>query len=900
MKFIYYFGDGQADGAVHQKDLLGGKGANLAEMTRLGIPVPPGFTLTTKVCTYYMNNGEFPSQLKNQLMKSLLRIEAAMDQQFDSASNPLLVSVRSGARKSMPGMMETVLNVGLTSKTLPGLIQQSGDERFVYDSYRRLITMYSDVVMEKTLGLKSKGGKGIREKLELILEDYKSTHNYTIDADLTAEDLKIISDRYKNCVKDILGQDFPDDATTQLWGAITAVFKSWNGKRAQAYRRIENIPNDWGTAVNVQTMVFGNMGNDSATGVAFTRNPATGENQFYGEWLVNAQGEDVVAGIRTPNPLNQYSTTSESLNLPSLEKVNPKIYSVLDTVKTRLEVHYHDMQDLEFTIQKGRLWMLQTRTGKRNGAAAIRIAMDMMNEGLISEDEALLRISPENIDEIMHDTVDPNAEKSGLLLGTGLPAGPGGATGQIVFTAEDAEDWKKQGKRVILVRNETSPEDVHGMHVASGILTAKGGMTSHAALVARGWGKCCIVGCSVLTIDSKNKSLHINGTILNEGDWVTLNGSLGNIYKGELSLKKPDLEQNKYFNKLMIVADQKRKLGIRTNADSPEDAMQGRKFGAEGIGLCRTEHMFFEPERISPMREMILANNQISRRKAVMKLLPFQRDDFYGILKAMAPHPVTIRLLDPPLHEFLPHTEEQIEKLSDEMDIQKSEIKSRITALQESNPMLGHRGCRLGIMYPEITEMQSRAIFEATAKLVKEGEFPLPEVMIPLVGSAPELENQKRVVNQLAKEVMQNEGINFEYLVGTMIELPRACITADKIAEHAQFFSFGTNDLTQTTFGFSRDDMGSFMPQYIDSQIIKNDPFQSIDQSGVGELVKLGVQKGRSSNSKLKIGICGEHGGDPESIAFFNNVGLDYVSCSPFRVPIARLAAAQATIKSNL
>ena len=900
MKFIYYFGDGQADGAVHQKDLLGGKGANLAEMTRLGIPVPPGFTLTTKVCTHYMNNGEFPSQLKNQLMKSLLRIEATMDQQFDSASNPLLVSVRSGARKSMPGMMETVLNVGLTSKTLPGLIQQSGDERFVYDSYRRLITMYSDVVMEKTLGLKSKGGKGIREKLELILEDYKSTHNYTIDADLTAEDLKIISDRYKNCVTDILGQDFPDDATTQLWGAITAVFKSWNGKRAQAYRRIENIPNDWGTAVNVQTMVFGNMGNDSATGVAFTRNPATGENQFYGEWLINAQGEDVVAGIRTPNPLNQYSTTSESLNLPSLEKVNPKIYSVLDTVKTRLEVHYHDMQDLEFTIQKGRLWMLQTRTGKRNGAAAIRIAMDMMNEGLISEDEALLRISPENIDEIMHDTVDPNAEKSGLLLGTGLPAGPGGATGQIVFTAEDAEDWKKQGKRVILVRNETSPEDVHGMHVASGILTAKGGMTSHAALVARGWGKCCIVGCSVLTIDSKNKSLDINGTILNEGDWVTLNGSLGNIYKGELSLKKPDLEQNKYFNKLMIVADQKRKLGIRTNADSPEDAMQGRKFGAEGIGLCRTEHMFFEPERISPMREMILANNQISRRKAVMKLLPFQRDDFYGILKAMAPHPVTIRLLDPPLHEFLPHTEEQIEKLSDEMGIQKSEIKSRITALQESNPMLGHRGCRLGIMYPEITEMQSRAIFEATAKLVKEGEFPLPEVMIPLVGSAPELENQKRVVNQLAKEVMQNEGINFEYLVGTMIELPRACITADKIAEHAQFFSFGTNDLTQTTFGFSRDDMGSFMPQYIDSQIIKNDPFQSIDQSGVGELVKLGVKKGRSSNSKLKIGICGEHGGDPESITFFNNVGLDYVSCSPFRVPIARLAAAQAAIKSNL
>ncbi|MBT7378071.1 MAG: pyruvate, phosphate dikinase, partial [Candidatus Marinimicrobia bacterium] len=614
----------------------------------------------------------------------------------------------------------------------------------------------------------------------------------------------------------------------------------------------------------------------------------------------NAQGEDVVAGIRTPNPLNQYSTTSESNNLPCLEKDNPKIYSVLDTVKTRLEVHYHDMQDLEFTIQKGRLWMLQTRTGKRNGAAAIRIAMDMLDEGLISENEALMRISPENIDEIMHDTVDPEAEKSALLLGTGLPAGPGGATGQIVFTAEDAEIWRQQGKQVILVRNETSPEDVHGMHVASGILTAKGGMTSHAALVARGWGKCCIVGCSSLNIDFHNKKLNIGNSILNEGDWVTLNGSLGNIYDGELSLKNPNLDQNKDFKKLMILADRKRKMGIRTNADSPEDAIQARKFGAEGIGLCRTEHMFFEPERISPMREMILAHDEKARRKAVMKLLPFQRDDFYGILKVMSPHPVTIRLLDPPLHEFLPHTEEQIEKLSNEMGILASEIKSRVTALHESNPMLGHRGCRLGVMYPEITEMQSRAIFEATAQLVKEGQKPFPEVMIPLVGSAPELEHQKKVVNQLAKEVMQNENVNFKYLVGTMIELPRACVTADKIAEHAQFFSFGTNDLTQTTFGFSRDDVGSFMPQYLDSGIIKNDPFQSIDQEGVGELVKLGVQKGRSTNAKLKIGICGEHGGDPESITFFHKIGLNYVSCSPFRVPVSRLAAAQATIESKL
>ena len=900
MKFVYYFGNGQADGAVHQKDLLGGKGANLAEMTRLGIPVPPGFTITTEVCTHYMNDDKFPAQLENQVLESLLKIESAMKQKFASTSNPLLVSVRSGARQSMPGMMETVLNVGLTSKTIPGLIKQSDDERFVYDAYRRLITMYSDVVMEKAQNLKPKNGKGIRQELEIILDKYKSNYNYTEDSDLTTNDLKIISELYKTCIGDVLGEMFPDDATAQLWGAITAVFKSWNGKRAEIYRRIENIPSEWGTAVNVQTMVFGNMGESSGTGVAFTRNPATGENQFYGEWLANAQGEDVVAGTRTPNPLNQYSTTSESKNLPSLEKVNPKIYSVLDTVKTQLEVHYHDMQDLEFTIQQGRLWMLQTRTGKRNGVAAIRIAMNMLDEGLISEDEALLRISPENIDEIMHETIEPDAEQKATILATGLPAGPGGATGQIIFTAEDAEEWKQQGKKVILVRNETSPEDVHGMHVASGILTAKGGMTSHAALVARGWGKCCIVGCSALNIDFHNKTLNIGDSILHEGDWVTLNGSLGNIYEGALSLKKPDLEQNKYFNKLMLLADSKRKLGIRTNADSPEDAIQGRKFGAEGIGLCRTEHMFFEPERISPMREMILAHDEASRRKAVMKLLPFQREDFYGILKAMAPHPVTIRLLDPPLHEFLPHTDKQIKKLSNEMGIQTSEIKLRITALHESNPMLGHRGCRLGIMYPEITEMQSRAIFEATAQLVKEGKKPFPEVMIPLVGSAPELENQKKIVNQLAREVMQNECVNFKYLIGTMIELPRACITADEIAEHAQFFSFGTNDLTQTTFGFSRDDVGSFMPQYIDSQIIKNDPFQSIDQVGVGELIKLGVQKGRSTNSKLKIGICGEHGGDPESISFFHNVGLNYVSCSPFRVPVSRLAAAQATIKSKL
>ena len=900
MKLVYYFGDGQADGAVHQKDILGGKGANLAEMTRLGIPVPPGFTITTDVCTYYMNNKKFPSKLEHQVLQALKKIETAMNQKFDSHSNPLLVSVRSGARQSMPGMMETVLNVGLTNETIPGLINQSNDERFVYDAYRRLITMYADVVMEKAQNLTPKNDTGIRQELELILENYKSEHNYSLDTDLTADDLKIISELYKKCIKKVLGHSFPDDAKTQLWGAITAVFKSWNGKRAETYRRIENIPNDWGTAVNIQTMVFGNMGEDSATGVAFTRNPATGENQFYGEWLANAQGEDVVAGIRTPNPLNEYSTTSESKNLLSLEQVNHKIYTVLDKVKTRLEVHYHDMQDLEFTIQKGRLWMLQTRTGKRNGAAAIRIAMDMMDEGLISEDEALLRISPENIDEIMHDTIDPKSENAAQLLATGLPAGPGGATGQIVFTAEDAEKWTKKGKSVILIRNETSPEDIHGMHVADGILTAKGGMTSHAALVARGWGKCCIVGCSAININFEKKSVDIDNTILKEGDWITLNGSLGYIYKNKLSLKTPNLDKNQYFNKLMELADKKKRLGIRTNADSPEDAIQARKFGAAGIGLCRTEHMFFDPERISAIREMILANDKTSRRKAVMKLLPFQRVDFYGILKAMEPHPVTIRLLDPPLHEFLPQTDEQIKALSQESGIGIHEIQARIIALHESNPMLGHRGCRLGIMYPEITEMQARAIFEATAKLVQEGKKPFPEVMIPLVGTALELKNQKEIVTQLAHDVMEKESIKFNYLIGTMIELPRACVTADEIANYAQFFSFGTNDLTQTTFGFSRDDVGSFMPQYIESKIINNDPFQSIDQFGVGELVKLGVQKGRSTKAKLKIGICGEHGGDPDSISFFHSIGLDYVSCSPYRVPIARLAAAQATLKSIL
>jgi pyruvate,orthophosphate dikinase len=900
MKFIYNFGEGHADGAANQKDLLGGKGANLAEMTRLGIPVPPGFTLTTEVCTHYMKHDKYPEGLDVQLTTSLNQVEKIMNQCFGSAENPLLVSVRSGARQSMPGMMETVLNVGLTEDTIPGLIAQSDDERFVYDAYRRLIMMYSDVVMEKAQGLSLKNGVGIREELEGVLAEYKKSKDIYDDTELTAEDLKFLSSTFKEHVQSALGKAFPDNANDQLWGAITAVFKSWNGKRAETYRRIENIPDEWGTAVNVQTMVFGNMGEGSATGVAFTRNPATGENHFYGEWLANAQGEDVVAGIRTPNPLNANSTTSESTHLPSLEQVNPKIYEVLDRVKTRLEVHYHDMQDLEFTIQKDRLWMLQTRTGKRNGAAAIRIAMDMLDEGLISEDEALVRISPDHLDEIMHETVHPETERNADVLATGLPAGPGGAFGHIVFTAEDAEKWHAQGKNIILVRNETSPEDVHGMHVSNGILTAKGGMTSHAALVARGWGKCCIVGCSDLQINLHDKSVSIHDITLKEGDVITLNGSSGHVYANELSLEKPDLKHNQYFNKLMDISDRRRTLKIRTNTDRAEDASQAREFGAEGIGLCRTEHMFFEPERISAMREMILSTDEESRRIAVMKLLPFQRNDFYDILKAMAPFPVTIRLLDPPLHEFLPHTDAQIDSLSKDMDIPASEITSRVTALHESNPMLGHRGCRLGVMYPEITEMQSQAIFEATAKLKKEGLNPFPEVMIPLVGSAPELSNQRKHVIRIAEKVQKSESIQFDYLVGTMIELPRACITADEIAEVAEFFSFGTNDLTQTTYGFSRDDVGTFLPHYVETNIIKGDPFQSIDQDGVGELVKIGVKKGRSTNAKLKIGICGEHGGDPESILFFHKARLNYVSCSPFRVPIARLSAAQAAILCDL
>ena len=896
MKQVYFFGNGKANATAKDKNLLGGKGANLAEMTNLGIPVPPGFTISTKICTHYMDTGEYPENLNEEVQNALTEVEEIMRQKFGDPENPLLVSVRSGARQSMPGMMETVLNVGLTSETIPGLIEKSGDERFVYDAYRRLITMYADVVMEKAADIEPKAGNGIREKLSEIMERMKSQQGVENDSELSAENLKELCHLFKIKVVKTLGEEFPDDPHTQLWGGITAVFKSWNGKRAECYREIENIPHHWGTAVTIQAMVFGNMGENCATGVAFTRNPATGENVFFGEWLPNAQGEDVVAGLRTPNPLNRLNKKSDSPNLLSLKDSMPKSYEELDDIRNHLEIHYNDMQDIEFTIQNNRLWILQTRTGQRNGQAAVRMAVEMLEEGMINEKTAIMRVKPEQLDEIMHPMLDAEAEKQSELLAKGLPAGPGGASGQIVFTADEAEVWHKNGKQVILVRNETSPEDVHGMFASEAILTARGGMTSHAALVARGWGKCCVVGCTDIRISAVDKTLAANGTTLREGDWLTLNGSSGKVYKGQIPLKAVNLKSNTYFQKLMKITDRHRKMGVRTNADSPADAKQAREFGAEGIGLCRTEHMFFDPERISAMREMIVAENEEDRRKAIMKLLPHQREDFYGILKAMSPHPVTIRLLDPPLHEFLPQDEDQILKLAKELNITTAELKARIENLHELNPMLGHRGCRLGISYPEITEMQARAIFEATAQLVQEKQSPLPEVMVPLIGSVEEFTNQKIIINEMAEIVKKETGTQFEYLVGTMIELPRACATADKIAKEAQFFSFGTNDLTQTTFGFSRDDIGSFLPDYLEQKILLVDPFQSIDQEGVGSLVKMGVEKGRTVNSKLKIGICGEHGGDPDSIHFFHKIGLDYVSCSPFRVPIARLAAAQAEV----
>jgi pyruvate,orthophosphate dikinase len=899
-KNVYAFGGGKAEGKAQMKNLLGGKGANLAEMASLGIPVPAGFTITTEMCTeYYKNKGKLPKSLVDEVNKAMKKVERVMKKKFGDPKKPLLMSVRSGARMSMPGMMDTVLNIGLSKDTIEGLIAQTGDARFVYDAYRRLITMYADVVMEKAQGIETEDGESIREKLEHIMESRKKEKGVELDTDLDADDLKEMCEQFKQTVKDTLGKPFPDKAEDQLWGGIKAVFQSWNGRRAIAYRRIEGIPDEWGTAVNVQAMVFGNMGDTSATGVAFTRNPATGENYFYGEWLVNAQGEDVVAGTRTPNPLNKSSQGPDQQGLITLEQANPKVYKQLDKIRLKLEKHYKDMQDVEFTIEDGELWMLQTRTGKRTGVAAIRMAVEMCEKKLIDQNTALMRVKPNQIDELLHPMLDPAEEKTANVLATGLPAGPGGGVGQVVFTSEAAEEWAKAGKKVVLVRNETSPEDVHGMHAAQAILTAKGGMTSHAALVARGWGKCCIVGCAALNIDARGKKLTVGGHTVSEGDWVSLNGSTGKVFEGQVPVLPAQPDKNKWYKKLMGWADKTRQINVRTNCETPGDAEQAVKFGAEGIGLARTEHMFFEPERIIHVREMILSENEDQRREAVMKLLPFQKKDFLGIFKAMAGKPVTVRLLDPPLHEFVTLDDEQTKELADHMKLPVAKVKERIAQLHELNPMLGHRGCRLGIAYPEITEMQARAILEAAAELQAKKTKVLPEIMIPLVGHPNEFKNQAAVVHAAAEEVKKKKKLKkLEYLVGTMIEIPRACLVADQIAEEAQFFSFGTNDLTQMGFGYSRDDVGGFLPLYLDKDILPQDPFQVLDQEGIGQLVEMGVERGRGARPDLKVGICGEHGGEPESVKFCHRTGLNYVSCSPFRVPIARLAAAQAALEN--
>lgn len=899
-KYVYFFGAGKADGKAEMKNLLGGKGANLAEMVNLGIPVPPGFTISTEVCTlYYKNNRKYPKELKKQVDDALARVEKIMVKKFGDPVNPLLVSVRSGSRSSMPGMMETVLNVGLTTKTIPGLVKKTNNERFVFDAYRRLLMMYSDVVMEKAAGIEPAEGEGIRRKLEHALERMKKEKGYTSDTQLTVDELKILCDEFKVIIKHTLKKDFPDDPQEQLWGGIGAVFQSWMGKRAVSYRRIEKIPEDWGTAVNVQSMVFGNTGDNSATGVAFTRNPATGEDVFFGEWLPNAQGEDVVAGIRTPNPVNKEGKTEDTRHLPSLEEAMPQLYKQLFAIQKKLERHYKDMQDIEFTIEDGRLWMLQTRVGKRNGQAAIRMAVEMGKQKLISKETAILRVKADQMDELLHPSVAPVAEKKAVELAKGLPAGPGGAVGRVVLTADDAEAWAKRGEKVILVRHETSPEDVHGMHAAEAILTARGGMTSHAALVARGWGKCCIVGCSALDIDTHKKEIRVNGRILREGDWITLNGTKGRVYEGKLDLLPADPEHNPWYKDLMKWADLFRTLKVRTNADTPNDASTARNFGAEGIGLCRTEHMFFGPDRIRAVREMILSDTVEGRKKALAKLLPFQKGDFIGIFKAMAGFPVTIRLLDPPLHEFLPHTDRELMELADDMGVPFEQLNAKNKSLHEFNPMLGHRGCRLGVTYPEIYEMQVQAIMEAACELAKEKVRVIPEIMIPLVGHVKELEAMRSVTVSTAGRVQKEYRIKVPYTVGTMIELPRACVTSDEIAALADFYSFGTNDLTQTVYGLSRDDAGRFLPYYIESGVLTEDPFVTIDQNGVGAFMRIAVEKGRKVKKDLKVGICGEHGGEPKSVEFCHQLGLNYVSCSPFRVPIARFAAAQAALKGK-
>ena len=882
-KWVYSFGDGQAEGSSQMRDLLGGKGANLAEMCSLGLPVPPGFTVTTEACNwYYANDRRYPDELEAQVESALASIEAATQRGFGS-SNPLLVSVRSGARASMPGMMDTVLNLGLNDETVEALGAETGDKRFAYDSYRRFIQMYGDVVM------------GVEhEMFEEILEDAKADGGHEQDTDLSADDWKSVIGAYKRLIEAEAETGFPQDPKEQLWGAVGAVFSSWMNQRAITYRRLHHIPADWGTAVNVQAMVFGNMGADSATGVAFTRNPSTGEKTLYGEFLVNAQGEDVVAGIRTPQDLTEQARVAAGSDRPSLEKLMPDAFALFLQYADRLEAHYRDIQDLEFTIERGKLWMLQTRSGKRTAKAALRIAVEMAQEKLISRREAVQRIDPASLDQLLHPTIAPEAKRD--VIATGLPASPGAATGEIVFNSDEAEALKAQGREVILVRVETSPEDIHGMHAAQGILTQRGGMTSHAAVVARGMGKPCVSGAGAMRIDYQKGELRVPGRTLSKGDVITIDGGAGQVLAGAVPMIQPELSG--HFGTIMEWADDIRRMRVRANAETPADARAARTFGAEGIGLCRTEHMFFDEERIGSVREMILAESEEERRTALAKLLPMQRADFAELFEIMAGLPVTIRLLDPPLHEFLPHTDAEIEQVARAMNVDFDILKRRTETLAEFNPMLGHRGCRLAISYPEIAEMQARAIFEAAIEAAKNtGDKVVPEVMVPLVGLREELDFVKARVDEVAKSVMQEAGEEFEYLVGTMIELPRAAIMAGRIAEAAEFFSFGTNDLTQTTFGISRDDATAFLPTYEAKGIIPRDPFISLDIAGVGELVRMASDKGRATRPEIKLGICGEHGGDPASVHFCEEVGLDYVSCSPFRVPIARLAAAQAASK---
>ena len=904
-KRVYTFGNGKAEGNAQMRELLGGKGANCAEMNLVGVPVPPGFTITTEVCNEYYQVGQekIVAELTNEVNAAVAHIEGLMNCKFGDPKNPLLVSVRSGARASMPGMMDTILNLGLNDTVAEGMVAKTNNPHFVYDSYRRFVQMYGDVV----LGMKPVNKTDI-DPFEKIIDEVKEIRGIKLDKDLNVDELKLLVARFKTAIKEQTGKDFPDDPIEQLWGAICAVFRSWMNERAILYRKMEGIPDEWGTAVSVMAMVFGNMGETSATGVCFSRDAATGENLFNGEYLVNAQGEDVVAGIRTPQQitlegsrrwaaLQGISEEERASKYPSMEEAMPELYAELNTIQQKLEDHYRDMQDMEFTVQEGKLWFLQTRNGKRTGTAMVKIAMDLVREGVISEKEAIMRCEPQKLDELLHPVFDKDALKKAKVITQGLPASPGAACGQIVFHADDAQEWHENGHKVIMVRIETSPEDLAGMSAAEGILTARGGMTSHAAVVARGMGKCCVSGAGAIQVDYKAKTVKIEGVTYKEGDYISLNGSTGQVYAGEIPTKAAELSGD--FKALMDLCDKYTHLQVRTNADTPHDAAVARAFGAKGIGLTRTEHMFFDDQKIIAMREMILAKDSEGREKALAKLLPYQKADFKGILEAMDGLPVNIRLLDPPLHEFVPHDLKGQEQMAKEMGVSVEEIQTRVAQLAENNPMLGHRGCRLGITFPEITAMQTRAILSAACELKKEGKNPMPEIMVPLIGILYELKQQKEIIQRVAKEVFAEYGVEVEFEIGTMIEIPRAALTADRIATEAQYFSFGTNDLTQMTFGYSRDDIASFLPVYLEKKILKVDPFQVLDQNGVGQLIKMAVEKGRAVRPGLRTGICGEHGGEPSSVKFCARVGMNYASCSPFRVPIARLAAAQAAVEDE-